>query len=282
MSVDSATDSNTGVVAMPDGTELFTRSWPIEDSAASIAIVHGYGEHSGRYDHVAARFNSEGYSVYSYDQRAHGKSPGTMGYIPSFQTHVDDCAGFIEHIVETIGGMPEFVFGHSMGALVSALYVEQHQPALSGLILSSGAFKVADDVAPLMQRLSAALSVVLPKLPVHQVDPAGLSHKAEVVSAYESDPLVYHGKIQARTGYQMMTSIAAAQEHASDIQVPVLLLHGTEDSIADPDGSRIMHERIGAADKTLKRYDGGYHEVFNDDAEQPFLDDVVAWLAEHR
>lgn len=270
--------SVTGTVAMPDGVELFSRSWPVENPRACIAAAHGYGEHSGRYEHIADRLNAEGYSLYTYDQRSHGHSPGTMGFIKSFDRLVEDFGAFTDRLAAQLGHPAEFIFGHSMGGLVAALHVERRQPKLKGLVLSSGALKVADDVAPLMQKISGVMSVLLPKLPVHRVDPAGLSHDSSVVAAYEADPLVYHGKIHARTGHGMMSHIQEAIARADRITQPVLLLHGTDDSIATCDGSRDLHAKVGSEDKTLKLYEGAYHEVFNDDQKEQFMQDVLDWL----
>lgn len=270
--------SVTGSLAMPDGAELFTRSWPVNGARASIAVVHGYGEHSGRYEHVARRLNEEGYGVYTYDQRSHGRSPGPIGFIKSFDRLVEDFGVFTDRLAAEIGRPAEFVFGHSMGGLVAALHVERRQPKLNGLVLSSGAFKVADDVAPLMQKVSGVISVLIPRLPVHRVDPKGLSHDPAVVTAYETDPMVYHGSMHARTGHELMTHIREVVSRADRLTQPVLFLHGTDDAIATCDGSRELHAAAAAADKTLKLYDGAYHEVFNDDAKDQFMQDVVDWL----
>lgn len=275
---EQASRSVTGTLAMPDGVELFTRAWPVENARAAIAVSHGYGEHSGRYEHIAARLNAEGYSVYAYDHRAHGRSPGTMGYLPSFDRLVEDFGVFTDHVASELGHPAEFIFGHSMGGLVAALHVERRQPKLKGLVISSGALKVAEDVAPLMQKISGVISAVLPKLPVHQVDPKGLSHDSGVVSAYETDPLVYHGKMHARTGHGLMTHIKEVIARADRITQPVLILHGTEDQIATCEGSKDLHAAVASKDKTLKLYEGAYHEVFNDDQKEQFMQDVVDWL----
>lgn len=270
--------SVTGTLALPDGAELFTRSWPIENPRASIALSHGYGEHSGRYEHIAERLNAEGFSLYAYDHRSHGHSPGTMGYIASFDQLVEDFGAFTDHLGNQLGQPPEFIFGHSMGALVAVLHAQRRQPRVKGMVLSSGALKVADDVAPLMQKISGVVSVLLPKLPVHRVDPQGLSHDEAVVKAYVSDPLVYHGKMHARTGHGLMTHIKEAVARADRITQPVLILHGTDDPVATCDGSRDLHAAVASTDKTLKLYEGAYHEVFNDDQKDAFMQDVVDWL----
>lgn len=273
--------SVTGSIAMSDGVQLFTRAWPVDQPRAAVALAHGYGEHSGRYEHIAARLNAEGYSVYTYDHRSHGHSPGTLGYIPSFERLVEDFGEFNRQLAGQLGHPAEFVFGHSMGALVAALHVERTQPVLKGLVLSSGALKIAADVAPLMQKLGAILSFLLPKLPVLTLDPKGLSHDPAEVRAYETDPLVYHGRIQARTGHVMMKGIKEVSANAARIHQPVLILHGTDDPIAACDGSRETHAAAASTDKTLKLYQGAYHEVFNDDQKDAFLQDVADWMNAH-
>ena len=269
----------TGKFSVSGEVSLFEQRWEPEGAAkAALIIVHGHGEHSTRYDHIAERLNGEGYSVYTYDQRGHGQSPGKPGYIVAFELLVDDLSLFVDRVREQIGGSPLFLFGHSMGGLVLANYVLKCQPEVAGLVFSSSALKVADNVAPLTQKLSGVLSALTPWLPVLRVDPEAISRDSDEVQKYENDPLVYHGKILARTGAEMMNAMNHAQTHLGELRLPFIALHGTGDTIVDPSGTRVLYEKAGSTDKTLKLYDGGYHEVFHDHDREQFLRDVIDWL----
>lgn len=272
----------TGKFPVSGGVSLFKQCWkPAEAAKAAIIIVHGHGEHSTRYDHIAERLNNERYSVFTYDQRGHGHSPGKPGYINTFKVLVDDLSVFVDQVRTQLDGSPLFLFGHSMGGLVLASYVLKYQPEVAGLIFSSSALKVGDDVAPIAQKLSGVLSTLTPWLPVHHVEPDAISRDSKEVEKYVNDPLVYHGKILARTGAELMNAMNDVQAHLNDLRLPFIALHGTGDLIVEPAGTKILYENAGSTDKTLKLYEGGYHEVFHDHDREQFLQDVIDWLNAH-
>lgn len=273
----------TGTFETRDGVTLHEESWELGAAAqAAFVIVHGYGEHCARYAPLAARLNSEGYSVYSYDQRGHGRSPGKRAYIPSFEVLPRDLDDFMAQAGPRMGERPRFMMGHSLGGLVLILYVMGFKPEVNGLVFSSSAFKVGDNVAPLTQRLSGILSVLVPWLPTLQLDAKGLSRDPEAVKRYEEDPLVYHGKIAARTGHEMMAAMKALPGRLGELRDPFIALHGTEDRLAEYEGSVLVHEGAASKDKTLKLYEGAYHEVFNDLDKDRFVQDVVDWINARR
>ena len=157
-------EHRTGEFTARDGTVLFEQAWTVASPKACVVIVHGYGEHSSRYAHVAERFNAEGFSVYTYDQRNHGKSPGKKGFIPSFDPMVDDLDGFLSEVRTRSGGVPIIMFGHSMGGLVLALFAIKFSPEVRGLVFSSAGVKVDDSVAPMMRKIGGLLARILPHL----------------------------------------------------------------------------------------------------------------------
>ena len=257
---------------------LYERHWSVESPVGNIVIIHGFGEHCTRYDHIASRLNAEGYSVYSYDHRGHGHSPGKMGHVASFNDLIDDLDCYLTHLSTRLGDLPLFLFGHSMGGLVLASYAEQYEPEVNGLIFSSAGIKASDDLAPFMQKVSGILSVLLPWLPALALDPNTISRKPEEVDMYVHDPLVFHGKINARTGHQMLTTMKEAEANLSKITQPFIALHGTDDKLVDCESSQILYDKAGSKDKTLKMFDGGYHEVFNDLQKEEFLSTVIEWI----
>lgn len=268
---------STGEFAAGDGARLFTQSWIVESPRARILIVHGYGEHSGRYAHVAERLNREGYAVYAYDHRGHGKSPGRMGHIPSFDRLIADLNEYSARLFAENPGT-WFVFGHSLGGLVTASWVVRHRPNLRGLILTNAGVKADDNVAPLLRKVAAIAARLAPHMVVHKLPIDGLSRRKEVVEAYKNDPLVYHGNIGARTGYEMMRTIEWIQPKLSEITLPLFTAHGTEDKLVPCAATVMLHERAASADKTTKLFEGGQHELFNDTCAEEFFADIIAWL----
>jgi alpha-beta hydrolase superfamily lysophospholipase len=264
-----------------NGVLLHERRWLVPNPTASVVIIHGYGEHCERYDHIAERMNAEGYSVYSYDHRGHGESPGKMGFIPSFKLLVDDLDAYLCHLHGSIQQTPTILFGHSMGGLVLTEYVIAYKPDVDGLVFSSTGVKPDENVAPFLQKISGIVASLLPILPVHFLDPVGISRVESEVDKYISDPKVYHGKIVARTGHELVEAMKHASSNLGEIDLPMLVLHGTDDPIVPVESAHLMFERTSSTDKTLKLYDGDFHEVFNDQSKEQFLSDVLEWIANH-
>ncbi|MBI3119154.1 MAG: lysophospholipase [Candidatus Hydrogenedentes bacterium] len=264
-----------------DGESLFARRWLAEQSKGALVLIHGYGEHCGRYDHVAAALNAISLHVYSYDQRGHGRSPGKRGHIASFAQLVDDLGGFLRHLEPEVAGLPLFLLGHSMGGLVLASFMEQQPAAVRGLVFTGTLLCLNNDVSPWLVRLSKVLSTLTPGLPVATVDPQALSRDATVVHTYQADPFVYHGKINARTGAQLNEAMQDTQKHLKAIMAPLYILHGAADRLAPAAGSELLYKEAGAKDKTLRLYEGGYHEQFNDMEKERVFAELCTWLQAH-
>lgn len=263
-----------------DGAQLFTRFWPVESPRARLILVHGFGEHSGRYAHVAQRFNALGLSVLSYDQRGHGRSPGKRGEVRRFATLVEDLRDFVEQLPGT-QEPPEFLLGHSMGGLVLAHYVLAHNPPVRGLVFSGALLRLNDTVPKLVVKLAPLLSVVTPWLPVSRIRPEDLSRDASVVDSYRADPFVYHGRIGVRTGAQLQAAVRHARAGLAGISQPLYLLCGGADQIVPPAGSEDLYARASSPDKTLKRYTNGYHEPLHDIEQEVVLEELCEWLERH-
>lgn len=265
------------------GDTYYERRWPLESSKGHIVIVHGFGEHCARYDHVAAAFNADGYSVYSYDQRWHGRSPGKRAYIEDFARLPRDLNEYLAHIHGVIGDAPYFIFAHSMGGLVTSRFLESCTPpaTLRGVVFSSPFFQVPDDVSPMLIKLAGFLGTYAPWLPVSKLDSDAVSRLPEVIKEYDADPLNNHGPILARTGAQINNAVIAGRAEAAKITLPVYLFHGDADRLAMCAGSQFLHDKVGSADKALRIYPGGFHELFNDLVKDQVLADVLQWYNAH-
>jgi alpha-beta hydrolase superfamily lysophospholipase len=260
------------------GLRIFSQAWLPESSPRAVVVIaHGAGEHSGRYAHVAARLVDDGYAVYALDHRGHGHSEGHRAHVDRMDNLVADLDSFVVLASGEHPGVRTFLLGHSLGGAISLRYAIRHQDRLTGLILSGTL--AALDAAPAPMRVAArVLSVVAPRLPLIAVDPSLVSRDPEVVRAYETDPLVFHGKLSARTVGEIAAAVESFPSGVAAITVPVLILYGSEDGLVPPAGSVMISERIGSSDKTVTAYDGLYHEILNEPEQDRVLDDIVAWL----
>jgi acylglycerol lipase len=261
------------------GRRIFWRSWTPDDAAARavIVLVHGLGEHSGRYDHVVARLVAEGYAVNAVDHRGHGRSDGPRAFIEDMDDVVADVDTLVDRAVAAQPGVPVFMLGHSMGGLIALRYALAHQERLAGLILSAPLAQL-DSVPKPLELVARTLSVIAPRAPVIAIDSGLVSRDPAVVADYRADPLVHHGKVPARTAVQLATTVERLPETVGAITIPTLILYGTADGLCPPAGSVMLGERIGASDKTVTAYEGLFHEILNEPERETVLDDITGWL----
>ncbi|MBL7135801.1 MAG: alpha/beta hydrolase [Candidatus Marinimicrobia bacterium] len=273
---------NNGIFEAADGFKLYEQSWfPKSEPKAVVIIVHGYAEHSGRYAYVAEYLCGYDYVVETFDLRGHGKSEGKKTYVKSFDEYLKDLDQFL---IRTRGKYPEkpiFLFGHSMGGAIVTLYAITRQPKVKGLLLSGAALKISDDISPLMLRLSPIIGFLFPKLPTIKLDSTAVSRDPEVVKWYDNDPLNYRGGVPARTGAEINRATKCIQSQMESIELPLLIMHGTADRLADPEASKKLYSRANSKDKTLKLYEGSYHEILNDPEKARVMDDMMKWLDAH-
>lgn len=266
-----------------DGLQLFERSCLPDDAAprAMVAVVHGYSEHSGRYQELSQRLTEAGYAAELFDLRGHGRSEGPRAFVRSFEEYVRDLQRFIERLREREPELPLFLLGHSMGGLIAAVWTLEHESELRGLALSAAPLKVNDEIHPWLQRFSPVIGALAPRLPTVRFDDTLLCRRAEVVQAYRDDPLVYHGRMLACTGAELLRNSREIAGRVSQFSVPLLVMHGSGDRLADPAGSRGLYEQAASADKTFKLYEGLYHELLHEPERQQVMNDLVDWLQAH-
>ncbi len=264
----------------PDGRRLHAQRWsPTDRAVATVLLVHGYAEHCGRYDHVAEAFVNRGAAVYAYDQRGHGRSAGPRAYVDHFDRYLDDLRCVRRHVVSHAPSRPLFLFGHSMGGLAVLLHALDHPTGLHGLLLSAPAIDVNPDLAAWLRPVAQTVGRLLPTLPTVCSPPDALSRDPAVVRAAKADPLNDHGRIPARTGAELLRAGAAAKRRLSHLQTPFLVLHGTADALVPPAWSKRLYERAATPDKTLRLYNGLYHEPVNAPEQAVVLRDLSRWLA---
>jgi acylglycerol lipase len=259
------------------GTEIYWQAWQPAHAHAVVVLAHGAGEHSGRYAHVGERLAGAGYAVHALDHRGHGRSAGPRMYIDRVDDVVADLGTFIASVRAQYPEVPLVLLGHSMGGLVALRYAIHHQDSIDALVLS-GPLAALAAATPLQRMAAQALSAVAPRLGLIAVEPALVSRDPEVVRAYVEDPLVFHGKLPARTIAQLAATVRRFPDEAPAIRVPLLVMLGSADRLVPPEGGRMVHDRAASADKTLIVYDGLYHEILNEPEKDRVMADLVAWL----
>jgi lysophospholipase len=262
-----------------DRLTIYHQAWsPDRGPKAAVLLVHGLGEHSGRYQHVADRLTAAGYAVHALDLRGHGKSDGTRVFVKSYDEFMADLIQFRARVEGARPGIPLVVLGHSMGGNLAMGHALDHQDGLAGMALSGPLLKVGDDLSPAKVRLLSIVARVAPGLRPEALDVTAISRDPAVVSAYEADPLVYNGKITAGMGAALIGALERFPERYESLTLPVLVMHGTEDRLTDIEGSRQLEAMATNADVTAHFYDGLYHEIFNEPERDAVLGDLVAWL----
>ncbi len=264
------------------GLNLYYQCWlPEERPKAVLLIAHGLAEHSGRYTGVADYFTSRGYAVCALDHRGHGKSEGTRIYVDRFDDYISDLRTFFELVRKEHPGDCFFLIGHSMGGTIAVAYAIKYQHDLAGLILSGASLAPVVATPPLLLIIAGVTSALFPRKGLAALDASAISRDKAVVEAYENDPLVYRGKIPAHTATELARMWRELPQKMPEIKLTLLILHGSADRLAPSLGSRLLYERASSADKTLKTYEGLYHEVFNEPERQQVMADVEQWLASH-
>jgi len=261
------------------GVRIVYDVWtPDTTPKAVVVLSHGLGEHARRYDHVAQRFGESGLVTYALDHRGHGRSGGKRVLLKDMSEYTGDFHTLVGIAAREYPGLKCIVLGHSMGgAIVFAYGVER--PDNYDLMVLSGPAVVAQAAEPPLLAIAAkTLGVVAPGLPLQDLDVNAISRDPAVVDAYNTDPLVHHGKVPAGIARALLQVGETMPRRAAALTAPLLVVHGSEDRLIPVDGSRRLVECVGSPDVELKVYPGLYHEVFNEPERDQVLDDVVSWI----
>jgi alpha-beta hydrolase superfamily lysophospholipase len=262
--------------------KIFWQSWsPAGDQQLKgvVTIAHGYGEHTGRYGHVAQRLNEAGFAVYGPDHQGHGRSGGRPGRIKLREAVADLDQLIVAVSKERHPDLPQFLLGHSLGGAIALRYAMAHQNRLTGLALSAPLAAV--EGGPALHAFGRVLGAVLARAPVSKVEPRLVSRDQAVVKAYIADPLNYHGPIPAGVARDLILHAGTIAEGVRRITLPTLLMWGTADRLCPPAGAELVAANIGSEDLTVRRYEGLFHEIMNEPEQAQVLDDLVGWLGAH-
>lgn len=266
----------------PDGVKLYLQAWMPESPKASLLLIHGLGEHSGRYEALAEMLVSIGVSVFTFDGRGHGKSAQKEpdAYFDSYLTYLEDIHVLFEKAKNYQVSLPIFLYGHSMGGGFAAAYVLKYKPEVKGVILSSPAILEDPKTPKILKSVSGLISRFFPRLKALKLDPKRISKLNKEVQRYLNDPLIYQDAYPARTATEVFHMMKYIQEKAAEFDPPVLLLHGTSDTLTNPEGSKLLFTKANSVDKTLELIPEGYHELINDTQGEQVVDIIKSWLKE--
>ncbi|XP_015690215.2 monoacylglycerol lipase-like [Oryza brachyantha] len=270
------------------GETLFTQCWWPHASSSTIkpralvVVMHGLNEHSGRYDHLARRLNDIGIKVYGMDWTGHGGSDGLHGYVQSLDHAVSDLKMYLKKVLADNPGLPCFCFGHSTGGgiILKAVLDPEVETCVKGIVLTSPAVRV-QPAHPIIKVMAPVFALIAPRYQFtasHRNGPP-VSRDPEALKAKYSDQLVFTGAIRVRTGYEILLLTSYLQQHLHRITVPMLVLHGADDMVTDPEGSQKLYQEASSSDKSLNLYNGLLHDLLIEPEKEKIMGDIVDWLS---
>jgi acylglycerol lipase len=265
-----------------DGCELSGRQWSAPNSRAVVALVHGMGEHCGRYAAFAGQLVQAGFDVVSADLRGHGRSSGEPVMVERFDDYANDAYALVARAQELAAGRAVFLFGHSMGGAVGLRLLDRHpqlSATLKGAILTSSAFQVGSEIPGFIKTILGWLSKIAPRLRLTPIKPEQTSRDPVAVAAYANDPLVSHKPAPLRTVVALIEATKTFPDAARRQTLPLLCTHGELDTLTEAAGSREIHAQWSGADKTLHIWPGASHELINDLDRDAVTAEFIAWLS---
>lgn len=277
MSAEPELDASHGTVRSSGGLNISFRSWrPSSTPRGAVLVVPGFNSHSGYYEWAAERLVATGLAVYAVDLRGRGRSDGERFFVQQFQDYVDDVDAVATVLRSREGRTPTFVLGHSAGGVVACLYTVDRQAQLAGLVCESFAFKVpAPDFALAVFK---GLAHVAPHAHVLHLKNEDFSRDAAIVAAMNADPLIAHETQPTQTLAAMVRADEQLARSFERFTLPLLILHGAADKATKPSGSQMFFDTAGSRDKTLKLYDGGFHDLLNDIERDRVMSDITTWI----
>jgi acylglycerol lipase len=265
-------------IAAASGLNIFVRCWrPHGVARAVVVICPGFNAHSGQYQWVGEQFAAIGLAVYALDLRGRGHSDGERFYVEKMADYVSDVATVVALAKTREPGLSVYLLGHSAGGVVSCIYTLEYQSELAGLICESFAFQVpTPDFAIAVLK---GVSHVAPHAHVVKLKNEDFSRDPDVVRAMNNDPLIAHEVQPTRTVAELARADERLQREFPLITLPVLILHGTLDKVTKPSGSQLFYDTAGSVDKTLKLYEGHYHDLLNDVDKEQVVADITGWIS---
>lgn len=264
-------------IVHPDGTGITLHSWPVADAKAVVVLQHGFNAHGVHMQWPAEQLNAAGYTCYAVDLRGRGTSDGRRFYVERFDNYLADLQLAFDRARADHPGLPIFLIGHSAGGVIATSYALKHQAQLAGLVCHSFAFRVPAPRFAL--NLLQWIGGFLPRLGVLKLKNADFSRDPAHVAMMDADPLIANETQPARTVGELWAADKRLEVSFGAFTMPILIIHGTEDHATLPAGSRYFFDRAGSADKTLKLYDGHYHDLLADTGKETVMADVLNWIA---
>ena len=262
------------------GLKIFTRSWqPEEKTRAVVVIVPGFNSHSGQYLWVGEQFAAKGLAAYAIDLRGRGRSEGERYYVEKMEDYTDDVATLVRIAKSENPGLPVFVLGHSAGGVVSCIYTLDHQSEIDGLICESFAYDLP--VPGFVLSLLKGFDYIAPHAHVYTLKNENFSRDPQFVDSMNDDPLIKGESEPTQTASVMIDAARRLHQEFPLIKLPVLILHGTDDKATNPSGSQFFYDNTGSTDKTLKLYEGHYHDLLNDIDKELVMADINDWIDAH-
>ncbi len=262
------------------GHTLFRRAWLPERPERVLLVVHGYAEHSGRYEPFGTWFAARGCAVHAYDHQGHGRTMGTRCHVRRFADLLDDLECVLRHVRSEHPERPVFLVGHSMGGLTVAAFTADRRPDVAGAVTSGAALAISEDLSRGRLWVSRVLRWVVPRLAMPSgIDANDLSRDPDVVRAYLDDPLVFR-TLTMSLAAELMSAIRRTAGRGGEVRVPMLLLHGQADSICPVDGSRAFHAQLDVPGSRIRSYPGLRHEIFNEPEHESVFEDLLDWIHE--
>ena len=260
--------------------KLYKTSWTIPSPKAHCLIIHGYGEHIDRYHHIAKELNNIGFSVYGFDLRGHGKSEGMKGYINNFDEYIFDTLSVINDLKDQ-GIKITFILAHSMGGLIlsNLLISKKIQP--TSVVFSSPMLIPDPGVPKILIALSSIISTLLPKIRTIKIDTLKIATDKETVNKYQTDPLVLHKGIPARTGKSFLDEMARVRAEIAKISLPFFVITGTDDEVVNPAGAKYLFDHATSEEKQFLPYPSMYHELMNETIKDQVLNDITNWFKKY-
>jgi alpha-beta hydrolase superfamily lysophospholipase len=263
-----------------EGEEFYAQGWSPANVKAVVCLVHGFAEHSGRFAHVAERLGKDGYAVLAFDQFGHGRTTGPRGYSPSLDASLDSIGILLTEAEKRFPRLPKFLYGHSMGGNMVLNYILRRKPKINGAVATAPWLKLGFDPPAIKLMLAKVMKNIYPKWPEKaDLDTNAISRDKEEVRKYENDPLV-HNTARAGTFFDTYNAGLWAIDHAAELTIPVIILHGTDDKLISHSGSEQFAAKAPPALLTFKSLPGYYHEIHNEpaaDREKVFVE-IVTWL----
>jgi len=243
-----------------------------------LVVVHGLKDHGQRYGELASRAKARGVATYAVDLRGHGRSEGRRAWVGRFEEYLSDLDVVLGEVSSRHPGLPQYLFGHSMGGAIVTRYVLDRDAKVAGVILSAPALRPPANVSAAAVAITKFLGIVAPRAAVFRLPNADFSRDPSVVQAMEVDPLISQAPAPARTAAELLRTMAWIRSREGGFSAPVLAMHGSADKLTHPEGSLAFIASVTSASKTLRSYPGLYHDLLHEPERETVLGDIEAWL----